>query len=52
MIVIIDYGIGNLRAISNMLFRLGFENKISRDSDMIGQAKGSFCPAMDIMMPV
>ena len=31
MIVIIDYGIGNLRAISNMLFRLGFENKISRE---------------------
>ena len=44
MIVIIDYGIGNLRAISNMLFRLGFENKISRDSDMIGQAKGLILP--------
>ena len=31
MIVIIDYGIGNLHSVSKALEKLGFENQISKD---------------------
>ena len=34
MIVVIDYGLGNLRSIENMLCRAGVEVTISRSLDM------------------
>ena len=36
MIVIIDYGAGNLFSVQNALGYLGFENKISRDENEVG----------------
>ncbi len=44
MIIIIDYGIGNLRAISNMLSRLGIKNLISRSKEDIKAASGIILP--------
>jgi len=54
MIVIIDYGMGNLKSVRNALNYLGIENKISDDYDEIRKADalilpgvGAFPDAMD-----
>jgi glutamine amidotransferase len=54
MIVIIDYGMGNLRSVKNALDFLGLESKISSDEEEIRNAKalilpgvGAFPDAMD-----
>lgn len=54
MIVIIDYGMGNLKSIRNALNYLGIENKVSSDIDDIKKSKalilpgvGAFPDAMD-----
>lgn len=54
MIVIIDYGVGNLRAIGNMLKRIGVEsvitanpNQISSATKLILSGVGSFDHGMD-----
>lgn len=44
MIVIIDYGLGNLRAISNMLTRIGINNHISNSPEDIKKAGGLVLP--------
>ena len=54
MIVIIDYGMGNLKSVYNALKSIGLESKISSNKDDIIKAKalilpgvGSFKDAMD-----
>ncbi|OOM07336.1 imidazole glycerol phosphate synthase subunit HisH [Clostridium saccharobutylicum] len=54
MIVIIDYGMGNLKSVRNALNFLGLDNKISSDEEDIKNAKalilpgvGAFPDAMD-----
>lgn len=54
MIVIIDYGMGNLKSVKNALNYLGIENKISKDPEEIRKADalilpgvGAFPDAMD-----
>ena len=54
MIVIIDYGIGNLKSVRNALNYLGIENKISKEPEEIRKADalilpgvGAFPDAMD-----
>lgn len=54
MIVIIDYGMGNLKSVKNALNFIGLESKISNDEDDIRNAKalilpgvGAFPDAMD-----
>ena len=56
MILIIDYGLGNSKSISNMLFKLGIENRISSDIELIERADkyilpgvGSYDKAMSII---
>lgn len=44
MIAIIDYDIGNLAAVSNMLKRVGLPSKITSDPREIEQAKGIILP--------
>lgn len=44
MIAIIDYDIGNLAAVSNMLKRVGYPSKITSDPREIVQAKGIILP--------
>lgn len=46
MIVIIDYGAGNLFSVQNALGYLGFENKISRDEKEIRTADGLILPGV------
>lgn len=46
MIVIIDYGIGNLASVSNALKRLGTASKISSDPETIKKAKGLILPGV------
>lgn len=46
MIVIIDYGMGNLKSISNALNKLGLENKISSEKKDIENAKGLILPGV------
>ncbi|MBN1059495.1 imidazole glycerol phosphate synthase subunit HisH [Clostridium botulinum] len=46
MIVIIDYGMGNLKSISNALNNLEIENKISSDKDEIENSKGIILPGV------
>ena len=46
MIVIIDYGAGNLFSVQNALGYLGFENKISRDENEIRAADGLILPGV------
>jgi glutamine amidotransferase len=54
MITIIDYGIGNLGSVQNMLKKVGVENEITNDHSIIAAAKkiifpgvGAFGPAME-----
>ncbi|QPM67001.1 imidazole glycerol phosphate synthase subunit HisH [Atribacter laminatus] len=56
MIVIVDYGIGNLHSVSKALEKLGFKNQISQDPDLVEKAHalilpgvGSFGEAMEQM---
>jgi len=46
MIVIVDYGVGNLRSIQNMLARAGFEATIARDPQTIAQATKLILPGI------
>ncbi len=46
MIVIIDYGIGNLASVKNALDKLGVENKISNDPLVIKKAKALILPGV------
>lgn len=54
MITIIDYGLGNLGSVKNMLKKIGVESEISKDLDTVKRAKkiilpgvGAFDPAME-----
>jgi len=46
MIVIIDYGMGNLSSVKNALNFLGLESKISSDEEDIRSAKGLILPGV------
>ena len=46
MIVIIDYGMGNLRSVKNALDFLGLESKISSDEEEIRNADGLILPGV------
>jgi len=46
MIVILDYGVGNLGSIQNMILRAGGESIISSDLDLIASAKGFILPGV------
>ncbi|WP_297424261.1 imidazole glycerol phosphate synthase subunit HisH [Clostridium sp.] len=46
MIVIIDYGMGNLKSVKNALDFLGLENKISSDIEDIRNAKALILPGV------
>ena len=46
MIVIIDYGVGNLASVKNALDKLGAESKISSDPLMIKKAKALILPGV------
>ena len=46
MIIIIDYGMGNLGSILNMLSRLGFDAKISSDLQEIQEAEKLILPGV------
>ena len=46
MIVIIDYGMGNLKSVSNALNHLNIENKISDDINEIRNADGLILPGV------
>ncbi|MDR5587658.1 MULTISPECIES: imidazole glycerol phosphate synthase subunit HisH [Clostridium] len=46
MIVIIDYGMGNLKSISNALNNLEIENKISSNKNEIENSKGIILPGV------
>lgn len=46
MIVIIDYGMGNLKSVKNALDFLGLENKISSDEKEIRKADGLILPGV------
>ena len=54
MITIIDYGLGNLGSVKNMLKKIGVESEISKDLDTVKKANkiilpgvGAFDPAME-----
>ena len=46
MIVIIDYGMGNLRSVQNKLKRLGCASEISSDPDVINSAEKLILPGV------
>ena len=46
MIVIIDYGMGNLKSVKNALDFLGLESKISYDKDEIRNSSGLILPGV------
>jgi len=46
MIVIIDYGMGNLQSVKNALDFLGLESKISSDEEEIRKAEGLILPGV------
>lgn len=46
MIVIIDYNVGNLKSVENAVHRIGLETCVSRDHDVIRQAKGIILPGV------
>lgn len=46
MIHIIDYGVGNLLSINNMLKRCGVESRIARDRDEISKAEKIILPGV------
>lgn len=45
-IVVIDYGIGNVKSICSALKSLGYEYEFSRDTDVIMQASGAILPGV------
>ena len=46
MIAILDYGIGNLGSISNMLKVIGEKSKVTKDKDVIENADGIILPGV------
>ncbi len=46
MIVIIDYGAGNLRSVVNAIGRLGYEAKVTRDPRDLGDARVTVLPGV------
>jgi glutamine amidotransferase len=46
MIVIIDYGIGNLRSIQKALQALGFQSEITKDKSLIRNSSGVILPGV------
>src|SRR2546427_818168 len=46
MIVIVDYGMGNVGSVLNMLRKLGADAVLSRDSDEIGKADKLILPGV------
>ncbi|MDC0917468.1 hypothetical protein OAQ42_06220 [Flavobacteriaceae bacterium] len=46
MIPIIDYGMGNLKSISNMLKKLGYESILSSQKDEIAKASNLILPGV------
>lgn len=46
MIVIIDYGMGNLHSVSKAIERLGYTPTITSDPDVIMQASGAILPGV------
>ena len=46
MIVIIDYNVGNLKSVTNAFRRIGLETVVSRDHNVIRQAKGIVLPGV------
>ena len=46
MIVIIDYGMGNLHSIKNMFKKIGYPSVISADVDVIGKAEKMILPGI------
>lgn len=46
MIVIIDYGVGNLASVKNALDKLGIKNKISSDVSVIKKAEAMILPGV------
>ncbi|MCD7809433.1 MAG: imidazole glycerol phosphate synthase subunit HisH [Erysipelotrichaceae bacterium] len=46
MVVIIDYNVGNLMSVQNAFKRIGVEAVVSRDHEMIRQAKGIVLPGV------
>lgn len=46
MIAIIDYGMGNLGSIQNMLKRIGAESIIASDPDIVGKARKILLPGV------
>lgn len=46
MIVIVDYGLGNLRSIHNMLYRVGIEVVVSREPNVLGAASKLILPGV------
>ena len=46
MIVIVDYGVGNLASIVNMLKKVGVKAAASSDPEMIGQAEKLILPGI------
>ncbi len=46
MLIIIDYGMGNLRSVQKGFERIGCQPLISRDSSLIGQADGIVLPGV------
>lgn len=51
MIVIIDYGIGNIGSIVNALNKLAITNSVSNDPDVIRKAKGLILPGVGAAGP-
>lgn len=46
MIIIVDYGVGNLSSVKNALDTLGYESKISNNEKEIENAKGIILPGV------
>lgn len=46
MLVIIDYGVGNLHSVKSALDFLGIENKVSRDKKEIEEADALILPGV------
>jgi imidazole glycerol-phosphate synthase subunit HisH len=46
MVVIIDYGMGNLRSVQNKLKRIGCVSEISSDPSLVGQAEKLILPGV------
>ena len=46
MIVIVDYGMGNLKSISNMLNKIGAKNEITNQEKQIRKAEKLILPGV------